>query len=146
MFSQHPRVPTHCPPGFLGRYTVVQGDSMFSIAQRFGVSLDALIAANPHITNPKLIFPGDVLCVPKKVPPPPPPPPPPVERCCPCPFTLNDFINRSVQVTTPCGLVDGRLIFVGDDSIMLQDQKTTTVVRCQEICFARILKQKGDVQ
>ena len=58
------RVPTSCPPGFKGRYTVREGDSMFKIAQRFGVTLDALIAANPHITNPKVIIPGDVLCVP----------------------------------------------------------------------------------
>lgn len=58
------RVPTSCPPGFQGRYTVRPGDTMFLIAQRFGVSLNALIAANPHISNPSLIFPGDVLCVP----------------------------------------------------------------------------------
>jgi|LFRM01.1.fsa_nt_gb spore coat assembly protein SafA len=64
------RVPASCPPGFQGRYTVVAGDTMFSIAQRFGVSLDALIAANPHITNPNLIFPGDVLCVPDVTAPP----------------------------------------------------------------------------
>src|SRR5690625_1755718 len=102
MYASHhgyPRVPTYCPPGFLGRYTVVQGDSMYSIAQRFGVSLDALIAANPHITNPNRIFPGDVLCVPGKTPPPPPPP----QEMCPCPITLLDFIGRYVQVTTPCG-------------------------------------------
>ena len=37
---------------------------MFLIAQRFGVSLQALINANPHITDPSLIFPCDVLCVP----------------------------------------------------------------------------------
>ena len=58
------RVPASCPPGFQGRYTVQPGDTMYVIAQRFGVSLNALIAANPHITNPALIFPGDVLCVP----------------------------------------------------------------------------------
>lgn len=58
------RVPASCPPGFQGRYTVRSGDTMFLIAQRFGVSLNALIAANPHISNPARIFPGDVLCVP----------------------------------------------------------------------------------
>ncbi|MGB4637026.1 MAG: LysM peptidoglycan-binding domain-containing protein, partial [Limnochordia bacterium] len=45
-------------------YTVQPGDSMFLIAQRFGVSLNALIAANPQITNPNLIFPGQIVCVP----------------------------------------------------------------------------------
>ena len=37
------RVPHRCPPGFQGRYTVVSGDTMYFIAQRFGVSLNALI-------------------------------------------------------------------------------------------------------
>ena len=51
-------------------YTVVAGDTMFSIAQKFGVSVDALAAANPQIPNPALIFPCDVLCVPVVGPPP----------------------------------------------------------------------------
>ena len=55
-------VPTGCPTGTL--YTVQPGDTMFLIAQRFGVSLNALIAANPQVPNPNLIFPGQVLCVP----------------------------------------------------------------------------------
>ncbi|NLA11262.1 MAG: LysM peptidoglycan-binding domain-containing protein [Firmicutes bacterium] len=58
------RVPKHCPPGFGGRYTVVSGDTMYYLAKRFGVSLDALIAANPQIGDPSMIYPGDVLCVP----------------------------------------------------------------------------------
>lgn len=144
MFGHQPRIPKHCPIDFQGRYTVVSGDSMFTIARRFGVSLDALIAANPHIKNPNVIFPGDVLCVPKKAPPPPPPPPPPPERVCPCPFTLNDFLNRAVEVITPCGTADGRLVFVGDDAIVLQDHKTTSVVPCCQICFVRILRPRGD--
>jgi len=37
---------------------------MSSIAALFGVTLAALIAANPQITDPNLIFPCDVLCVP----------------------------------------------------------------------------------
>ena len=69
MTRQGGRVPASCPPGFQGRYTVQPGDSMFTIAQRFGVSLQALINANPHIANPAVIFPGDVLCVPGAPPP-----------------------------------------------------------------------------
>lgn len=67
MARQQPRVPVSCPPGFQGRYTVVQGDTMFTIAQRFRTRLEALTVNNPHITNPNLIFPGDVLCVPGQV-------------------------------------------------------------------------------
>ena len=50
-----PQTQTVCPPGTF-RYTVQPGDTMFSIAQRFGVPLDELIAANPQIPNPNLIF------------------------------------------------------------------------------------------
>lgn len=55
------RVPP-CPGGF--PYIVQPGDTMFFIAQRFNISLDDLIAANPHIADPDRIFPGQVICVP----------------------------------------------------------------------------------
>jgi len=54
MRHSQPRVPTFCPPGFQGRYTVVPGDTMFLIAQRFGVSLDALIAAQSPDSQPPI--------------------------------------------------------------------------------------------
>ncbi|MEW6080479.1 MAG: SafA/ExsA family spore coat assembly protein [Bacillota bacterium] len=57
--------PPACPGGFL--YTVRRGDTLFTIAQRFGVSLQAIIRANPQIANPNLIFPGQVICVPSKL-------------------------------------------------------------------------------
>lgn len=62
--QQIPRIPASCPPEFLGRYTIQPGDTFFNIAQMFRVRLEALAANNPHIPNPNLIFPGDVLCVP----------------------------------------------------------------------------------
>ena len=39
-------------------YTVVRGDTMWGIARRYGVSLTDLIALNPQIKNPNLIYPG----------------------------------------------------------------------------------------
>jgi len=42
-----------CPSGRL--YTVRRGDSMFTIAQRFGIPLSRLIAANPQVPDPDLI-------------------------------------------------------------------------------------------
>jgi spore coat assembly protein SafA len=45
-------------------YVVHQGDTLSGVAQSFGVSLPALEAANPHITNPNLIFPGQVILIP----------------------------------------------------------------------------------
>jgi len=43
---------------------VEEGDTMGMIAIQFGVSLDALIKANPKVKNPNLIKPGDVLNLP----------------------------------------------------------------------------------
>ena len=40
-------------------YTVKKGDTLWGIAGRYGVTLTALIAANPQIKNPNLIYPGD---------------------------------------------------------------------------------------
>jgi LysM repeat protein len=49
------------------RIDVVQsGDTLSGIASRFGVTLGALEAANPQITNPDLIFPGQVVVIPTK--------------------------------------------------------------------------------
>jgi len=45
-------------------YVVQPGDTMFLIAQRYGVSLDELIKANPQIRNPDVIFPGEVIHIP----------------------------------------------------------------------------------
>jgi LysM repeat protein len=47
-----------------GTYTVKDGDSMSAIAAAHGVSLSALEAANPQVTNPGVIHPGDVLHLP----------------------------------------------------------------------------------
>lgn len=58
-------------PGFSeAQYLVRDGDTLFFIAQRFGISLDALIAANPQITNPNKISVTQVINLPV-VPPPP---------------------------------------------------------------------------
>ena len=45
-------------------YAVVQGDSLARIAQRAGVSLGALIDANPDITDPNLIHTGNIVVIP----------------------------------------------------------------------------------
>lgn len=44
--------------------TVRAGDSLSAIAARHAVSLQALIAANPQISNPNLIYPGQQLNLP----------------------------------------------------------------------------------
>ncbi|HTT00256.1 MAG TPA: LysM peptidoglycan-binding domain-containing protein [Streptosporangiaceae bacterium] len=45
-------------------YRTRSGDTMSGIAERFGISLSALEAANPQIPNPDLIFPNELIHVP----------------------------------------------------------------------------------
>ena len=52
-----------CPGGSL--YAVKPGDTMFEIAKMNNISLAILNMANPQISDPNMIFPGQVICVPK---------------------------------------------------------------------------------
>jgi prophage DNA circulation protein len=45
-------------------YTVRKGDTLWGIARACGVELTALIAANPAIKNPNLIYPGQAVILP----------------------------------------------------------------------------------
>lgn len=65
------------PPPTGGTYVVKAGDTLGKIASRSGISLSALIAVNPQIKNPSLIYVGQVINLPAGTNPPPPPTQPP---------------------------------------------------------------------
>ena len=46
-------------------HTVVKGDAMWKIAARYEVGTREVIDANPQISNPNLIYPGQVLSIPQ---------------------------------------------------------------------------------
>ena len=48
-------------PSYSMDYIVKRGDTMYSIAKKHNMSLRELIALNPQIKIPSLIFPGDVI-------------------------------------------------------------------------------------
>ncbi len=76
-----PRPGTGCQNGVA--YTVRRGDSFYLIAQRFGVPLASVLAANPGVDPAQLTI-GQVICVPTAQPAPTPPPPAPL-----CPANYN---------------------------------------------------------
>lgn len=47
------------------QYTVVPGDSMWKIAVKYEVGLSEIKSANSQITNPDLIYPGQILNIPR---------------------------------------------------------------------------------
>ncbi|MBE7012769.1 MAG: LysM peptidoglycan-binding domain-containing protein [Ruminococcaceae bacterium] len=55
-------------PGYAAsmvKHTVASGDSMWKIAVKHEVGLSEIKSANPHIINPDLIYPGQILNIPK---------------------------------------------------------------------------------
>ncbi|HOA96804.1 LysM peptidoglycan-binding domain-containing protein [Acetivibrio saccincola] len=60
-----PRMPMQPGPGFPRVYIVQPGDTLFSIANRFNVSLQRLIAVN-RIENPDIIYPGMRIIIPAR--------------------------------------------------------------------------------
>ncbi|MFZ5967168.1 MAG: LysM peptidoglycan-binding domain-containing protein [Bacillota bacterium] len=56
-------IPRACPPGY-STYTVERGDTLSVIADKYSITVQALLAANPQITNPDAIAVGQKLCVP----------------------------------------------------------------------------------
>lgn len=61
------------------RYLVRPGDTLSAIAQRFGTTVEAIVAAN-NLSNPDIIFAGQILFIPVEGPAPSPTPP-----SAPCP-------------------------------------------------------------
>ena len=78
-----------CPGG--RPYTIQPGDTFFQIAQRLGLSLQALVAANPGI-DPNRLQVGQVICIPVPVVPPPSP------LCC---TTLSAGRRNPAEPTIP---------------------------------------------
>lgn len=53
--------PIRCPNGRL--YTIVPGDTLYSISRRFNTTVQAIISANPGI-DPNYLRVGQIICVP----------------------------------------------------------------------------------
>lgn len=122
MSQPFPPPPPFCS-GFI--YTVQPGDSLFLIAQRFGVSLDALIAANPQIPNPSVIFPGQQICVPS--------PAPPVSSFV---QQLQQNVGRNIRLQLIDGSeFTGRLQAVFSDSILILVDSEQRHVRIEAIAL-----------
>jgi morphogenetic protein associated with SpoVID len=65
-FSLHISIGDDCGGGdHVKTYFVQRGDSLWLISQRYGISLDSLIAANPKITNPDVIEVGMLINIPQ---------------------------------------------------------------------------------
>jgi spore germination protein len=48
------------------KHKIVQGESLYSIARQYGVTVQAILDANPDITNPVMIYPGQIIDIPPR--------------------------------------------------------------------------------
>ncbi|MCB8944809.1 MAG: LysM peptidoglycan-binding domain-containing protein [Ardenticatenaceae bacterium] len=116
-------------------YVVQPGDTLFSIAQRFGVSVTAVVQAN-HLVNPNLIYAGSTLIIPDGAAPTNPTTPPPPTPATGTTYVVQpgDTIFRiavrfGVSVTAVAqanGLSNPNLIFVGQTLIIPGGTQPTT--------------------
>lgn len=56
-------IPITCSGRF---YTIQSGESLNMISRKFGVSLAQLLAANPQINNPNVLYVGQRICIPTR--------------------------------------------------------------------------------
>ncbi len=68
VFPSDPIIPETGP--FEQTYSVQPGDTLSVIAARYGITVPVLLQNNPQITNPNLIYPGQVIIIPASIPPP----------------------------------------------------------------------------
>ncbi len=59
-----PPRPERCPGGFF--HTITAGDTLFNLATRFNITVEAIIRANPGI-NLNRLFPGQRICIPGRM-------------------------------------------------------------------------------
>ena len=56
--------PTPQPTDEYTEYTVQKGDTLSGIANKFGVTVNQIVAINPQITNPNVIYVGQIIKIP----------------------------------------------------------------------------------
>jgi LysM repeat protein len=97
-----PSNPGNYPPPATGSTYVVQvGDTMAKIANRYGTTVSAIMAVNPQIYNPNVIYVGQVINLPAgsgNPNPYPPPTTPPTKPCnCPAPAPGHELNTAKIS-------------------------------------------------
>lgn len=75
LIAENPQIPdpnkltigmkVYLPTSLFHRHVVKAGETLWTIAQKYHVDFQELKAANPQLSNPDVIMPGDIIWVPK---------------------------------------------------------------------------------
>lgn len=103
--------------------TVVRGDTLRGIARRCGVTYSALLAANPQITNPNLIYVGQQITIPQEGQPQPQPPDQPAISISP----VSGPTGTVVQVAATGFPADSEIVFgIGPQGQTIETNRVVT--------------------
>lgn len=114
-----------------GTYTIQRGDTLGNIAVRAGCSLSSLLAVNPQIQNPSLIYVGQVINLPVGAKPPTTPPTPPPSCDCSPSSPIDSY--QTLKIANKSGLFvraepNGRIISSGrNNSSWLYDPASVQI-------------------
>ena len=94
------------PPAVGGTYVVQVGDTLAKIANRAGTTVSAILAVNPQITNPNIIYVGQVINMPAGSTPTYPTPPPnyPPSQPCNCPLPAPGHELNTAKINYKGGM------------------------------------------
>jgi LysM repeat protein len=112
-------------------YTIVAGDTLFSIARRFCTTVNFLASTN-GIRHPWLIFVGQRLVVPVgTTPPPTPTPPPPQQRYLTMSFPVNGAVLPVTWTATGtgAGLFEGNVVVTAFTNAGVQIAQQATILQ-----------------
>ena len=122
-------------PGGGSTYTIRSGDTLAGISERFGISLEDLLAANPGI-NPSALQSGDNVRLPTGTEPPPPEPtategpaesPEPEETEAPTEEPAAEATEEPAESATPAAGVQTYTVQEGDIPVTIAEQFGITV-------------------
>jgi spore coat assembly protein SafA len=124
-------------------YIVARGETLRSLASRFGTTVDALLAANPEITNANVIYEGQRIKVYVSAPPPTQAPPPPSGQvyyvqqgdtlrkiASKFSITVNQILQANPQISNPNVIYVGQAISIpsGVSTYIVQRGDTLRII------------------
>lgn len=133
------------PGKALAQHLVRSGDTLFFIANQYGINLDELIHSNPQIKDPNKIWPGQVINLVVKKPIPPAPPEGTIQIYVTAGETLFSIARRTgislkalekanPQIQDPDQLVPGQIVNV-PIAVVAPEEKLTIVVKPGDTLF-----------
>ena len=132
-------------PTYGGTYIIQWGDTLGKIAASMGVSLSDLLAVNPQIWNPSLIYPGQVINLPAVANAPPPVYYPPLPSAYPSPPAYYPPADLSQYSTFSITYKNGMIVRSGPGNAYKMINSALYKTEWQYGIYTRTIDAKGQL-